>query len=78
MYYTTLVNGGIISPNEAREGLRLSRSTDPEMDKIRVPQNIVGSATDPSQGGRPVEEDRTEPTTVTPLEDTNTQGSTNG
>lgn len=61
MYYSTLVNTGIITPNEARVGLRIGRSEDPEMDKIRIPQNIVGSATNPSQGGRPPEEESVEP-----------------
>lgn len=61
MYYSTLVNTGIITPNEARIGLRIARSEDPEMDKIRIPQNIVGSATNPAEGGRPPEDDRVEP-----------------
>jgi len=53
-FYTTLVNGGILTPNEARIELRWDAITDdPEMDKIRVPQNIAGSATDPSKGGKP-------------------------
>lgn len=54
-YYSTLVNSGIITPNEAREGLRFKRLD--SMDEIRVPQNITGSATNPSQGGRPAKED---------------------
>jgi HK97 family phage portal protein len=52
-YYTSLVNGGIISPAEAREKLGF-----PEMDgtaEIRVPANIAGSAVNPSEGGRPTE-----------------------
>jgi HK97 family phage portal protein len=52
-YYSTLVNTGILTPNEAREGLRLAKLED--LDKIRVPQNITGSATDATQGGRPVD-----------------------
>jgi HK97 family phage portal protein len=50
-YYSTLVNAGIITANEARIELRY-----PEMtghDEIRIPANIAGSAADPSQGGRP-------------------------
>ena len=50
-YYTTLVNGGVISPNEARMELRY-----PEMSghsDLRVPANIAGSAADPSVGGAP-------------------------
>lgn len=52
-YYTTLVNGGVISPNEARVELRY----DPieGHDDLRIPANIAGSASDPSQGGRPQE-----------------------
>lgn len=67
MYFSTLVNTGIITPNEAREGLRFAPSTDSAMNEIRIPQNIVGSATNPSEGGRPSDEERvgatqTEPT----------------
>ena len=50
-YHSTLVNGGIISPNEAREELRYPIK--PGHDELRVPANIAGSATNPSQGGRP-------------------------
>ena len=52
-YYTALVNGGIISPNEAREQLGF----DPVegQDDVRVPANIAGSAVNPDEGGRPVE-----------------------
>lgn len=56
-YYSTLVNTGIITPNEAREGLRFAKIDG--NDNIRVPQNITGSATNPSLGGRPVESDST-------------------
>lgn len=56
-YYSTLVNTGIITPNEAREGLRFAKLEG--LDTIRVPQNITGSATDATQGGRPVESDET-------------------
>ncbi len=54
-YYTALVNGGIISPNEAREQLGF----DPVdgQDDVRVPANIAGSAVNPDEGGRPVEEE---------------------
>lgn len=76
MYYSTLVNTGIITPNEAREGLRIGRSNDPEMDKIRIPQNITGSATNPATGGRPSEESTAEPPTAPEVD--NTQGPTNG
>lgn len=52
-YYTTLVNGGILSPNEARVELRYE--TKPDSDDLRIPANIAGSASNPSVGGRPSE-----------------------
>ena len=54
-YYTALVNGGIISPNEAREQLGFEPITG--QDDVRVPANIAGSAANPDEGGRPVEEE---------------------
>jgi len=50
-YHAGLVNGGVITPNEARKELRY----DPieGHDTLRIPANIAGSAADPSQGGRP-------------------------
>jgi HK97 family phage portal protein len=53
-YYATLVNGGIMSPNEAREALRLEKING--FDEPRVPANIAGSAANPEEGGRPPEE----------------------
>lgn len=50
-YHATLVNGGIITPNEARTELRYP--TKPGNDELRIPANIAGSAANPSQGGRP-------------------------
>lgn len=50
-YYTTLVNGGVISPNEARIELRYEQKSG--HDDLRVPANIAGSAADPSKGGAP-------------------------
>jgi len=50
-FYTSLVNGGVISPNEARERLGMDRIEG--HDDIRVPANIAGSAVDPLEGGRP-------------------------
>ena len=50
-YYTTLVNGGIISANEARVELRYQ--TQAGHDEIRIPANIAGSAANPSLGGAP-------------------------
>ena len=54
-YYATLVNTGIMSPNEAREAL----GKDPVdgFDSPRVPANIAGSAVNPEEGGRPEEEE---------------------
>ena len=54
-YYTSLVNGGIISPNEAREAMRLEQLEG--LDEVRTPVNIAGSAVNPSEGGRPSEEE---------------------
>ena len=50
-YHASLVNGGIITPNEARKELRYAPLEGG--DTIRVPANIAGSAANPSQGGRP-------------------------
>jgi len=50
-YHATLVNGGIITPNEAR--LELRYPVKPGQDDIRVPANIAGSAANPDQGGAP-------------------------
>jgi phage portal protein BeeE len=52
-YHATLVNGGIITPNEARQELRYEKKADG--DELRVPANIAGSAANPSTGGRPPE-----------------------
>lgn len=57
-FYSTLVNTGIITANEARRGLNFKSLDDDECNTIRIPQNITGSATDASQGGRPDEESR--------------------
>lgn len=50
-YHSTLVNAGIISPNEARQELRYEAK--PGNDELRIPANIAGSAANPSQGGAP-------------------------
>ena len=50
-YHVGLVNGGIITPNEARTELRYAKI--PDGDTVRIPANIAGSAANPSQGGRP-------------------------
>jgi HK97 family phage portal protein len=51
-YYTSLVNGGIITPQEARDALGFDTPVD-GTHEIRVPANIAGSAVDPSVGGAP-------------------------
>ncbi len=52
-YNVSLVNGGIITPNESRLELRYPPDTDPESDKLRIPANIAGSAVQPAEGGAP-------------------------
>jgi HK97 family phage portal protein len=54
-YYTSLVNGGIITAAEARERLGFDEIDNTQ--DIRIPANIAGSATNPDQGGRPAEEE---------------------
>ena len=54
-YYATLVNTGIISPNEAREALGKAPLDGGE--DLRVPANIAGSAANPEEGGRPPQEE---------------------
>ena len=54
-YYSALVNGGIITVAEAREKLGFREL--PETDSIRVPANIAGSAANPDEGGRPLEQE---------------------
>jgi HK97 family phage portal protein len=57
-YYTSLVNGGIITVNEAREQLGFEPVDG--QDDVRVPANIAGSAVNPDEGGRPPEENEEE------------------
>jgi len=52
-YYTSLVNAGIITPNEARDKLGFEELEG--HNELRVPANIAGSAANPDEGGRPVE-----------------------
>jgi len=52
-YYQSLVNAGILSPNEARS--QLGYEPIEGQDDLRIPANIAGSAADPSEGGRPKE-----------------------
>jgi len=53
-YYTSLVNGGIITAAEARERLGFQEIDNTQ--DIRVPANIAGSAANPDEGGRPQED----------------------
>jgi len=50
-YFSSLVNGGILTPNEAR--VALGKPPIDGCDEIRVPANITGSASNPDEGGRP-------------------------
>jgi HK97 family phage portal protein len=50
-YYSSLVNGGVLTPNEARQELRYD--TLEGHSDLRIPANIAGSAANPDQGGRP-------------------------
>ena len=52
-FYSTLVNTGIMKPNEARDKLGLEPDSDPASDELRVPANIAGSAVNPNEGGKP-------------------------
>lgn len=54
-YYSTLVNSGILTANEARVAMNFDEMEGCE--DIRVPANIAGSAANPAEGGRPVEEE---------------------
>ena len=54
-YFSTLVNGGVLSANEARVALGFEKI--PGHDDLRIPANIAGSAANPSEGGRPSEGD---------------------
>jgi HK97 family phage portal protein len=56
-YYSTLVNAGIMTRNEAREKLRLEKYTGDSMvaDSLILPANIAGSAQDSNVGGRPTD-----------------------
>ncbi len=56
---STLVNNGIITPNEARQALRKETITNQDMDTIRIPANIAGSAAggDNPGAGRPSNEE---------------------
>lgn len=55
-YYATLVNTGVITPNEARQALNYDEIFGAE--DLRVPANIAGSAVNPDVGGRPANEEQ--------------------
>jgi len=54
-YHSTLVNGGVLSPNEARDALRYEAKEG--HDDLRVPANIAGSAAGGLGGGAPVKDE---------------------
>ena len=56
-YYTSLVNAGVITPNEARTKLGFEEIEG--HNELRIPANIAGSAANPDEGGRPIEGDNT-------------------
>ena len=58
---SALVNNGIIMGNEARKILRLEELDDPNMNKIRIPANVAGSASGVTgqEGGKPPQEEDT-------------------
>lgn len=51
-YHASLVNGGIMTPDEARIELRLPPKGG-EAANLRIPANIAGSAANPNLGGAP-------------------------
>lgn len=59
-YYSTLVNGGVITPDEARLGMGMDPLPNNQGADIRVPANIAGSAANPSTGGRPAGDNNNE------------------
>jgi hypothetical protein len=72
-YYSSLVNGGIISVNEAREQLGFEALEG--QDDVRVPANIAGSAANPDEGGRPVEDSEDSKPTNSPENSDNSEES---
>jgi HK97 family phage portal protein len=57
-YFQSLVNSGIMTPNEARDSLSLD--TIEGQDELRVPANIAGSAANPEEGGKPPQSEEEE------------------
>ena len=66
-YYASLVNGGVITPNEARTAIGFEPIEG--NDELRIPANIAGSAANPDEGGAPAqnEEEEVEPS-LPPIE----------
>ena len=56
-YYSTLVNAGIITRNEARSELRYEDSDTEFADDLILPANVAGSNYDSTQGGAPPKEE---------------------
>lgn len=57
-FLTTLTNAGIITRNEARAEIRKEpRDKEDFADALVLPANVAGSASDPSTGGRPTNEE---------------------
>ena len=58
-FLTSLTNGGIITPDEARSNLGKEKLTEEQGDgnTVRVPANVAGSAVDPGEGGRPASDE---------------------
>jgi len=54
-YYSTLVNGGILTANEARVALGKEELDGDENNQVRIPANIAGSAANPDEGGAPAQ-----------------------
>ena len=57
-YFSSLVNSGILTRNEAREKLRYEESSDEIAGKLILPANIAGSAVDHTSGGKPEQDDQ--------------------
>ncbi len=55
-YLSTLVNGGILTANEAR--VSIGKDVIEGHDDVRIPANIAGSAANPSEGGKPKEPEK--------------------
>lgn len=47
------VNGGLMTPNEARSKLDMNPDVDPASDQLRIPANIVGKQDMPQDGDEP-------------------------